>query len=231
MEQQRRNYHNHCIKANKLVRDVRLSVIQDVYHAAHEKHNIVRNLTLDQVKDFAKTLKSQLYIQGLIQGNMTKDQAVTVDTMVRTKLQFSALSGDSKTEIRCADIPTGVNTIRLDSLHEGDANTMVVNYYQSGPGNIRDQAVMEAIVLMMEEPVFDTLRTQEQLGYAVNMVMRNTYGVLGLTVTVNTQATKFTPQHVDERIETFFKDFVKDSFTEETATKAIQSLIKLKVLN
>jgi len=81
----------------------------------------------------------------------------------------------------------------------------------------------------MEEPVFDTLRTQEQLGYAVNMVMRNTYGVLGITVTVNTQATKFTPQHVDERIEAFFKDFVKDSFTEETATKAIQSLIKLKL--
>ena len=49
MEQQRRNYHNHCIKAKKLVRDVRLSVLQDVYFAAHEKHNIVRNMTLDQV--------------------------------------------------------------------------------------------------------------------------------------------------------------------------------------
>ena len=47
-EQQRRNYHNHCIKAKKLVRDVRLLVLQDVYHAPHEKLNIVSNISLAQ---------------------------------------------------------------------------------------------------------------------------------------------------------------------------------------
>ena len=77
--------------------------------------------------------------------------------------------------------------------------------------------------------MFDTLRTQEQLGYAVNMVMRNTYGVLGLTVTVNTQATKFSPDHVDKRIETFFKNFISESLNDESVSQAIQSLIKLKV--
>ena len=82
---------------------------------------------------------------------------------------------------------------------------------------------------LMEEPIFDTLRTQEQLGYAVSMCMRNTYGVLGLSVTVNTQATKFTPQHVDQRIENFFKSFIADSLNEEAVQKAVQSLIKLKV--
>ena len=49
LEQQRRNYNNHCIKAKKLVRDVRLSVLQDVHFAPHQKHNVVRSLTLQQV--------------------------------------------------------------------------------------------------------------------------------------------------------------------------------------
>ena len=81
---------------------------------------------------------------------------------------------------------------------------MVTNYYQSGPGTIREHAVMETIVLLMEEPIFDTLHTLEQLGYAVNLTPRNTYGVFGLSVTVLTQATKFTADHVDQRIENFF---------------------------
>ena len=49
MEQQKRNYQNHSIKASKLVRDVRLGVMQDVFFAPHEKHNLVSSLTLDQV--------------------------------------------------------------------------------------------------------------------------------------------------------------------------------------
>ena len=50
LEQQRKNYHNHTIKAKRLVRDVRLELLQDVYYAPHDKHNMVRNLTLEQVR-------------------------------------------------------------------------------------------------------------------------------------------------------------------------------------
>ena len=54
----------------------------------------------------------------------------------------------------------------------------------------------------------DTLGTPEQLGYQVSMTFRNTFGVFGLSVTVNTQANKFTADHVDQRVENFFKTFV-----------------------
>lgn len=43
----------------------------------------------------------------------------------------------------------------------------------------------------MEEPLFDVLRTKEQLGYSVFNMMRYTFGVLGYSVTVNCQADKF----------------------------------------
>ena len=49
LEQQRKNYHNHSIKAKKLVRDVRLEVLQDIYYAPYSKHNIVREFTLEDV--------------------------------------------------------------------------------------------------------------------------------------------------------------------------------------
>jgi len=228
LEQMRKNLYNHTIKAKRLVRDVRLGLLQDVYHAPHDKHNIVRNITLDQVTDFAEQFFSQLYVQGLVQGNMTRDQVISVDNMLRTKLQCSPLSTDAVTDIRCNGLPEGSWTVRVDSADRGDANTLVTNYYQSGPGTIREHAIMEAIVLLMEEPIFDTLRTQEQLGYAVNMTLRNTYGVLGLSVTVNTQATKFTAQHVEMRIENFFSEFLSEQLGEDCVAEAVTSLIKLK---
>merc|ERR1712096_450767 len=114
-------------------------------------------------------------------------------------------------------------------LDRGDANTLVTNYYQKGAGSLRDHAVLESIVQLMEEPVFDTLRTQEQLGYSVAMTLRNTYGVLGLSVTVNTQATKFTAEHVEQRIENFFKEFIADHLTEEEVGEAVSALTKLKL--
>lgn len=45
--------------------------------------------------------------------------------------------------------------------------------------------------MVMDEPVFNFLRTKEQLGYHVYCTNHNTYGILGLSVTVNTQANKF----------------------------------------
>ena len=182
-----------------------------------------------KVTEFADNFLRNLYIQGLIQGNITEEQARKVDALLKSKLKSSPLKSTDVTDIRCNGIPEGAWTVRVDSLDAGDSNTLVTNYYQTGPGTIRDHAILETIVLLMEEPIFDTLRTQEQLGYAVSMCLRNTYGVFGISVTVNTQATKFTAQHVDKRIEAFFENFIKEQLTEEAVKEAADSLVKLKV--
>ena len=65
MEQQKRNYQNHSIKASKLVRDVRLGVVQDVFFPPHEKHNLVSSLSLDQVrvgKYFPPTVSLNIFV-------------------------------------------------------------------------------------------------------------------------------------------------------------------------
>lgn len=59
----------------------------------------------------------------------------------------------------------------------------------------------------MEEPIFDVLRTKEQLGYDVRCDMSDFFGVLGFSVTVHYQADKFEPQYINQRIEAFLTDF------------------------
>jgi hypothetical protein len=53
--------------------------------------------------------------------------------------------------------------------------------------------------------------------------------VLGFSVTVNTQATKFTAQHADTRIEVFLEKFLEENLRQEQVAETIAALSKLKV--
>lgn len=82
----------------------------------------------------------------------------------------------------------------------------------------------------MEEPCFDFLRTKQTLGYHVYPTCRNTSGILGFSVTVATQATKYNSELVDRKIEEFlscFEEKIKD-LTEEAFNTQVTALIKLK---
>lgn len=84
--------------------------------------------------------------------------------------------------------------------------------------------------MIINEPLFDALRTKEQLGYNVFSTLRDTFGVLGYSITVNTQAGKNTTQHVDERIEVFVRH-VRKLLNRMSARKMDElknDLIKLK---
>lgn len=84
--------------------------------------------------------------------------------------------------------------------------------------------------MIIEEPLFNTLRTKEQLGYNVYCSIRETYGILGFTITVNAQATKSTTQHVDNRIEEFIKQATNllEKMSRDDFEETRRDLIKMK---
>lgn len=58
---------------------------------------------------------------------------------------------------------------------------------------------------VMEEPLYDQLRTKEQLGYSVGCSPRATSGVLGFCVTA--QSAAYGPAHLYDRIRAFMRSF------------------------
>lgn len=115
-------------------------------------------------------------------------------------------------------------------FNKEDDNTVVTNYYQSGPATVEEFTIMDLLLMQMEEPCFDILRTQEQLGYSVFCTCRNTFGVLGFSVTVQTQAGKFSAEHVESRIDAFLDEFAEilRSLADEDFKSQVDSLIELK---
>ncbi|XP_031703863.1 nardilysin-like [Anarrhichthys ocellatus] len=230
-EQLKKTYFNILIKPEKLGKDVRLLILEHSRWSMVEKYQaLMAGLTSDELMDFSRTLKAELYAEGLVQGNFSSSESEHFLQYVTEKLQFSKLPAEVPVMFRVVELPLKHHICKVKSLNKGDANSEVTVYYQSGPKLLREHTLMELLVMHMEEPCFDFLRTKETLGYHVYPTCRNTSGVLGFSVTVETQATKFNTELVELKIEEFLASFGEtlNSLSEEAFTTQVTALVKLK---
>ncbi|XP_049879073.1 nardilysin-like [Pectinophora gossypiella] len=225
-----RIYHNVLIKPHKLAKDVRMDILLEPYISPRDKAMLVHNLTLSDLKEFSNRLLDRLYVQVLVQGNVPWHQAINISENMLNTIKWEAFTDEEYPELKVRQLPLGERKLRVLSLNKQSTNSIVTNYYQGEATTPRDTAVLEVLTMLMEEPVFDALRTKEQLGYSVYSMMRYTFGVLGLSVTVNTQVDKFSVSHVDHRVEAFLKKFSRDmkKLTDRALQATKHSLVQLK---
>uniref|UniRef100_A0A671SND0 Nardilysin-like n=1 Tax=Sinocyclocheilus anshuiensis TaxID=1608454 RepID=A0A671SND0_9TELE len=230
-EQLKKTYFNILIKPEKLGKDVRLLILEHSRWSTIQKYQAVLDgLSVDELMEFVSSFKSELYAEGLVQGNFTSTESMGFLQYVTDKLQFKKLSVEVPVLFRVVELPQKHHLCKVKSLNKGDANSEVTVYYQSGPKNLREHTLMELLVMHMEEPCFDFLRTKETLGYHVYPTCRNTSGVLGFSVTVETQATKFNTELVETKIEEFLVSFGEkmNSLSHEAFKTQVTALVKLK---
>lgn len=230
-EQLKKTYFNILIKPETLAKDVRLLILEHGRWSMIDKYQtLMKGLSIEALSSFVKAFKSQLFVEGLVQGNFTSREAKDFLNYVVQKLQFAPLAHPCPVQFRVVDLPNTHLLCKVKTLNRGDANSEVTVYYQSGARSLREYTLMELLVMHMEEPCFDFLRTKQTLGYHVYPTCRNTSGILGFSVTVATQATKYNSELVDKKIEEFlscFGDKIKH-LTEEAFSTQVTALIKLK---
>lgn len=230
-EQLKKTYFNILIKPEKLGKDVRLLILEHSRWSMVEKYQaLMAGLTSSELMDFSRNFRAELYAEGLVQGNFCKAESEQFLQYVTEKLQFSKLPAEVPVMFRVVELPQKNHICKVKSLNKGDANSEVTVYYQSGLKTLREHTLMELLVMHMEEPCFDFLRTKETLGYHVYPTCRNTSGVLGFSVTVETQASKFNTELVELKIEEFLASFGEklNSLTEEAFNTQVTALVKLK---
>ncbi|CAL8395045.1 unnamed protein product, partial [Boreogadus saida] len=230
-QQMKKTYFNILINPERLARDVRLLVLEPSRWSLVQKYQaLVEGVTVEDLLAFSRELKEQLYAEGLVQGNLTSTESKQILQYLTNKLQFHPLAIEVPVLFRVLEIPEKHHLCKIKSFNKGDANSEVTVYYQSGLKNLREHTLMELLVMHMEEPCFDFLRTKETLGYQVYPSCRNTSGVLGYSVTVETQATKYSTDFVEGKIEEFLAGFGEKmaSLSEEAFKTQVTALVKLK---
>uniref|UniRef100_A0A8C3LTQ7 Nardilysin convertase n=1 Tax=Chrysolophus pictus TaxID=9089 RepID=A0A8C3LTQ7_CHRPC len=215
-EQLKKTYFNILIKPETLAKDVRLLILEHGRWSMTDKYQmLMKGLSIEALSSFVKAFKSQLFVEGLVQGNFTSREAKDFLNYVVQKLQFAPLAHPCPVQFRVVDLPNAHLLCKVKTLNRGDANSEVTVYYQ---------------VMHMEEPCFDFLRTKQTLGYHVYPTCRNTSGILGFSVTVATQATKYNSELVDKEIEEFlscFEEKIKHLTEEAFSTQKPFLLLKL----
>uniref|UniRef100_A0A671KBM1 Nardilysin-like n=1 Tax=Sinocyclocheilus anshuiensis TaxID=1608454 RepID=A0A671KBM1_9TELE len=217
-EQLKKTYFNILIKPEKLGKDVRLLILEHSRWSTIQKcQGLLDGLSVDELMEFVGSFKSELYAEGLVQGNFTSTESMGFLQYVTNKLQFKKLSVEVPVLFRVVELPQKHHLCKVKSLNKGDANSEVTVYYQ-------------VKLMHMEEPCFDFLRAKETLGYHVYPTCRNTSGVLGFSVTVETQATKFNTELVETKIEEFLVSFGEkmNSLSDEAFKTQVTALVKLK---
>ncbi|XP_061680733.1 LOW QUALITY PROTEIN: nardilysin-like [Syngnathoides biaculeatus] len=230
-EQLKKAYFNVLIKPDRLGKDVRLLILERSRWSLIEKYRAVAaGPTLGDLLAFVDELKAELYAEGLVQGNFTAAESEEFLHYFTEGLRYRPLSAEVPVSFRVVELPVGHHLCKVKSLNKGDANSEVTVYYQSGLKNLREHALMELLVMHMEEPCFDFLRTKETLGYHVYPTCRNTSGVLGFSVTVETQASKFSTEFVESKVEEFLQRFGErlSALSDEAFETQVTALVKLK---
>ena len=152
---------------------------------------------------FLKSFKMKI----LIQGNFSKDEALDLTQNILNNINQDTVTAKKLNNRQTYEIPAGATYLRVKSLLPHDKNSMIKNYYQIGKSSTESECLLELLVKVMREPLFNSIRTNQQLGYSVSCSSKNDNNVLGLTIAVESQEKRNSSSTVDDKIESFLQSF------------------------
>lgn len=191
-------------------------VLLEQHYTKLELHDEIEKVSLADVRDLISRMFQKLKIEALVQGNMTKGQALNVLDMIEKNLNFEALEEEVELKQRCYQLPFATSVIRIKSLAPNNDNSFIKDYYQIGPDTNRARNLARLVESILNPKAYDYLRTKMQLGYGVACQVEDKGGLIGINVIVLSQEGKNSYRKVSELMDTFMNDICKKTMAELT---------------
>ncbi|KAL8568009.1 hypothetical protein ACOMHN_029184 [Nucella lapillus] len=202
-------------------------IMSEVTWTKEELLSALEDVTVEKLEAFIPQLLSLLYAEGLIYGNVTKQKAIEITTMMedtlKTNCKTKALVPSLHRRHREMQLPDGCYYIHRQSNDVHSSSSLEI-YYQCGMQSTESNALLELFCQVIEDQCFNILRTQEQLGYIVFSGVRRAKGVQGLRVIIQSNRT---PVYVEGRVEAFLQKMEGEiqEMTEEKFQKHVSALV------
>ena len=222
-----RAYKNSWFQPRRHAEKLRLALMSPSDHTADILHDALAPMTLDDLSKFSRDLLASIRVEGLISGNMDDGDVRAILAMIQTTFGSDHLCHGPSTPrpYRVANIDKQYHCIESCTDPENN-NTNIQVYYPLFPQlpdkEIESPCLMDLFNDIMFEPLFDELRTKQQLGYSVGCGTRDTYGTLSWCVYIDCPNIELTPSDLLQRVFTFLKGYRKtltDMTEEEFSTK------------
>jgi secreted Zn-dependent insulinase-like peptidase len=230
-----REYRNAIIKAGMKGKYLRGQLLDQAAFRLEDGIKALEHATPEILRNFLLTTlwSSKGFYHALIHGNISTDIAIEISKMLETRLfLISAPIDETQLPLRLIRIlPVSSNGLLIQepSEHLEDKNTLVDIYFQIGVMSLELLAYTELLHQLMAEPLFDTLRTKQELGYEVSCTVHITHGILGFSVKV--QSSDFAPEYLSLCMDRFLIEFAEaiDLMTDEHFKDHINAQIMKKI--
>ena len=163
-------------------------------------------LTVEDVRAHAERVLRSASLETLVTGNATPDMAHAYARAVRERIgaMQPAAVLDSSLVPRVVKLPRRSESFFMQPGRDPDnVNSAIELMLQVGPDDPLTLAPLHVIAQIAQEPCFNTLRTEQQLGYIVFCGTRSDNGIVALRVIV--QSSRADPHVLDDRIERFLQ--------------------------
>ena len=197
----------------------------------------LNSVTAEDVRQFFPQALRQMHIEVLVHGNLYKEDALHITNLVESTLKPKRLPPSQWPTRRTIELPRGSDYRYERVLRNPDNINHCVDYIIF-IGDDTDRALRAKMLLlssMGEEPVFNTLRTKEQLGYVVgsNAMVNITLAAWRILVQSEKECA-----YLEKRIDSFlvgFEETIRDMPQEEFEAHKVglinKRLERLKNLN
>ncbi|OAD72736.1 ubiquinol-cytochrome c reductase core subunit 1 [Phycomyces blakesleeanus NRRL 1555(-)] len=226
----KRSYENIFVGSPFNYIDIYVSVlIRDFIWEYKELWPELTELKPDDVLNFYPTFLKTLNVEGLVHGAMGQSDAVSLFDAIKTTINSKPLVPSQLINSRSIYLPEGQHFVhQIPASDPEDVNSAILYYIQvCKPTNIRLYILLILVQHIAQEPIFDHLRTKEQLGYAVYSEVYIEYGITGLTITVQSERD---PIYLENRVEVFLdklREIIVDMTYEEYKTQ-VDSIVNAK---
>lgn len=208
-----------------------MHIVKPNHKFCFDRFQNIDKLTIDSFKEFTKRFLHTLQPRMLIQGNINRDQAMSIANRICKAFQCNDSKNRTSNQLPTAnDISIGTTNFKVKSMLPNDTNSVIKNYYQIGKSTLVEESKLEILQKIIREPLFNVLRTQEQLGYSISCSVKRDYRMLGFVITIESQEMKNPAMLVDEKIEQFLKLFIRTlhMMTDDDFDTIKNSIIALK---
>ncbi|CAK0847367.1 unnamed protein product, partial [Prorocentrum cordatum] len=213
-EQLLRDYKNSWLKPTSHCSALRRLLLMPSCIRPERLERELASSTVQELREFTAGLLAKTGCTLLAAGNTPRGELQSwAEACVSQRLRPEA---QPLVELDVVQLERGKTVVLLETALDATQKNSALEVYWQLPG--RDglhwdegrsklRAVLELLEEVMSEPLFDSLRTKQQLGYSVSCMQRDSDGVLGFTVTI-LSAVKRPPVLLD-RVEDFLDEFSK----------------------
>ncbi|KAL3144870.1 hypothetical protein ABBQ38_001970 [Trebouxia sp. C0009 RCD-2024] len=196
-----RRYKNANFKPDKHATYLRIYAIKQKVWPVEQVHAQLEALTPTTLQELLPKILSAVFVEGLVHGNLTSQDAVSLGRKVQATLASAPVSADDRPRDRVLQLPAASLCYSAKTKNPEEGNSVVELYVQIGTDDLAKRSMLDMVDQVLHEPCYDTLRTKQQLGYSVHSGVRLTHGILGFAVCVVSGT--HDPVTLQERIEAF----------------------------